>query len=743
MLLEGTFWSWLRGLGEVPGLAEVLLSLLLLGGGWLGWRRLRGLVATVRARLALEDYLFGVEQALHGDLAGAKERLAAVLAKDPQNHYARMLYGKVLADLGDPAEAHRQHLYLQRAFAIDSAENELYLAKSLLAAGMPAEAAAVAEAALPRLPQPLPGFEFVFRARLQAGDPAAAAAAGRRLLGGLRRTPAATALRQEVGEAIASDGLQRLNHGMVDAALVALSDAQRLAPEAAVVRLLQARLLAHQGGLPTAVQQVLLATAAPAAADGVASRSVVPAAGALAVTVPAATAAAAQGLATTTFAGLLPATRWTCRHCGAPSNAPHRQCQRCSARDCAEPVEPLLAQPLDSAARWMDAIEHNRAHVQRVVQAALLPDAAPAAALALERLGKLALEELLRQACQGDDGHRERALQLLLQAGPESLPDLFLACRALESARLLAFAGATPTAVVARLVQEHRHRALPYLQPLLASARPEDRRILIDFHIGLADFAALQAVLERFPPLEILHRLHRADTPVLVRFLQALPPGHFVGEVLLRESAFEREDAVLAAIPGANHPRELEALLQRRGPSRALVRALLDGLARAELAPVAHRLLVGFGSAVLDLVLAAFVDPERSAADRAPLAAVLVAIGAPAVDRICANFASQPSALDDALVAVLQAMPDDAVAGLLAAYEHSGWLERVSLGMVSRHTNRRVQILRSLAVMPHAAARQALLQLQQKETDDNLRLRLAQLLHTDAGDASGGGGQHG
>jgi hypothetical protein len=720
----------------VPGLVEVLLSLLLLGGGWLGWRRLRGLIATVRARAALEDYLFGVEQALHGDLAGAHERLSAVLAKDPQNHYARMLFGKVLADLGEPAEAHRQHLYLQRAFAIDSAENELYLAKSLLAAGMPAEAAAVAEAALPRLPQPQLGFAFVFRARLQAGEPAAAAAAGRRLLGGLARLPDAAALRLEVGEAIAADGLHRLAQGASAAALVACADAQRLAPESPMVRLLQARLEAARDGLPQAVQAVLQASvvavpvAAPVAAvgAGAAPRGLVPAA-----------TAGPTGLPVATFAGLLPAARWTCRHCGAPSNAPHRQCLRCSARDSAQPIEPLLGQPLESPARCMDAIEHNRAHVQRVVQAALTVAAPPAAMLALERLGKLAWDELLRAAWQGEDGQRERALALLQQAGPEALPDLFAAARAQEAARLLAVGGLTPTAVLARLVQSHRHRALPYLQPLLASARQEDRRILIDFHLGLADFTALQAVLERFPPLEILHRLHRAETPVLVRFLQALPPGHFVGEVLLRESAFDREDAVLAAIPGAEHPQELEALLRRRGPSRALVRALLEGLREPALATVAHRLLVGFGPAMLDLLLAAFVDPDRSPADRTPLAAVLVAVGAPAVDRICANFASQASTLDDALVMVLQAMPEHAVPELLAAYEHSGWWERVSLGMVSRHTNRRMQILRSLAALPFPAARQALVRLQQRETDPNLRLRLAQYLHAAAGGTDSGG----
>jgi hypothetical protein len=59
--------------------------------------------------------------------------------------------------------------------------------------------------------------------------------------------------------------------------------------------------------------------------------------------------------------------------------------------------------------------------------------------------------------------------------------------------------------------------------------------------------------------------------------------------------------------------------------------------------------------------------------------------------------------------------------------------------MVSRHTNRRMQILRSLAALPFPAARQALVRLQQRETDPNLRLRLAQYLHAAAGGTDSGG----
>jgi len=118
-----------------------LLAALVVGIGLLIWLRLVRVVDNVRSRAAIEDYLLGVEQALAGDLAGAHKRLSRVLEADPENHYARLLFGKVLNGRGEPAQAHKHHLYLQRAFGVDSVENDLQLARALAAVGRPVEAA--------------------------------------------------------------------------------------------------------------------------------------------------------------------------------------------------------------------------------------------------------------------------------------------------------------------------------------------------------------------------------------------------------------------------------------------------------------------------------------------------------------------------------------------------------------------------------------------------------------------------
>ena len=116
---------------------------------------------------------------------------------------------------------------------------------------------------------------------------------------------------------------------------------------------------------------------------------------------------------------------------------------------------------------------------------------------------------------------------------------------------------------------------------------------------------------------------------------------------------------------------------------------------------------------------------------------MLVRHGAKAAEQIVDEFGPEPSAADDALRALLAQIGDAAVPGLEAAYAHSGWLEKVSIGLISRHTNRRVQIVLALRAIGSAPAFAALRRLADGERDANLRLRLQQALHGSDGPAGG------
>ncbi|MCC7396974.1 MAG: hypothetical protein IT455_07895 [Planctomycetes bacterium] len=713
----GGFWHWLWQLSREPGVLEVLIAAALAACSLLFWWRLSKLVRGARSRAALGDYLLGVEQAMHGDLDGAHRRLTSVVERDPENNYARLLLGKVLAQLGEPALAHQQHVYLKTAFGIDSAENDLMLAQSLLEAGRPVEAADAAERALQRAPDRAAGWDFVYRARLQCGDFEAAARAGRRLLS-LTRDPAAKrGISQDLARTLAQAGGHLLARGDEAGAAAALAQARAHDEHAEQVPLLAARLAARTGGVDATVRSLALAEAAPSPRLPAVATAVV--------------ATSPSGLPVATFAGLLPAQRFACRHCGAPLAQHVTECARCRGATPSALLEPKLVVPLDSPTHAMDAIEANVAHVRRLVRTLTGDDVAQHAAARDEllTLREAAVEELLGAAWRSSGEAEARALSTLQSMGPTIAPALFAASDNLAGQRLLPLGSRSPGALVGRVVQGFDRAALPHVAPLFASAKPEHRKILIDFFLGLADLEQFQLVLERFPPMEILHRLNKAEAKVLRRFLQVVPKGHFVAETLLLEPTFYRDEELLAAVPDANDPEVLLTVLRRRGPTRSLTKILIEALASSELASVAERVLGELGEAVLEHVLAAFADAERSAEQRRRLGRVLVVGGAAAAAHLADSFGPEPSAFDDELRAVLVQIGDPAVAPLLAAYEHSGWLEKVSIGLISRHTNRRVQIILSLRALGSAPARAALTSMLAGERDDNLRMRLSQALH--------------
>ncbi|MEC7583907.1 MAG: hypothetical protein VYE77_06280, partial [Planctomycetota bacterium] len=713
------FVDWLAELAQRPGFVETVLAGLLVAIAAVVWLRLGRVVDNVRNRQAIEDYLLGVEQALSGDLAGARKRLQKVLESDPENHYARMLYGKVLSGSGEAAQAHKHHVLLQKSFAIDSVENDLHLARALAAVGKPVEAGDAVERAVRNDPGHEIAVEFLFRMRLQAGDHESAAKAGRRLLALTEKV--AQELRDDIAQAVAEVGHQQLRAGDLGRAKAALTEAQRLSEAAPEVRLLHARVQTARQGAGAVTQELLESletTGQPPLPAPPKQTSLLPAETVRAV-LPA-------------LAPLLPKGRWRCDACGGGLSGGLERCPRCGAEGQARVDEPALFETVPTPGFLIDAMEQNRAHVRRTVEAALQaedPEDRERAREAVRELGDKAVSELLTRACGRHESTSSEAVALLRMLGPATTPALLAAAEELEDQRLLPLGGSQIATVTGRVLQGFDREALVHVETLFASARSSSRKILIDYFLGLGDPEAFQMVLERFPPLEILHRLNKIEEPVLRGFLQSIPPGHFVAEALLLEKAFYRQETILLAIPGAAHPDVLEQVLVRRGPSQSLSEALLLAVGNPELRPVGLRVLREFGNEVLDHVVAAFVDQDQDPEVREHLARLLTGFGPVAVARLCRSFGPEPTALDDDLRQVLVGLTDEAVPALEEAYARTDWIETFTAGFVRRGNHRRAQIIRVLGSLHSEKSRAALGRLRSEETDADLKLRLQQALH--------------
>ncbi|MHC5065856.1 MAG: tetratricopeptide repeat protein [Planctomycetota bacterium] len=173
--------GFLERIAAEPALVQLFLVVVGFVLLWLVFGRLARRVKEAEARAAIRDYLLAMEQTLSGDLKGAASRLQRVLKEDPENTHARYLYGLVLSDLGDPAEAHKQHLQLQRGMGMESPRNDKALAKNLLAVGHADDAVEPAARAAQKLPEDGEALRLLFRAQLAAGYPEEAGGTGRRL----------------------------------------------------------------------------------------------------------------------------------------------------------------------------------------------------------------------------------------------------------------------------------------------------------------------------------------------------------------------------------------------------------------------------------------------------------------------------------------------------------------------------------------------------------------------------------
>lgn len=717
--------QWFWGATQTRGALETLVSILVAAIFLIGWWRMSRLGSRIRSRTFLRDYFLGIEQALHGDGIGAQARLERVLEADPENHYARLLLGNVQLLLGMPEKAHAQHLLLRDSFEVGGAKNALHLGMALLAAGRPREAADAALAGAGRDAVSGEALEFAFRARLRAGDPVGASEIATSLLpllprtagdGARPRTGGIEVLRRCIASAFARAGAAKLALGDRVGATIFLQRATSSGGLSAEVALLKARIDAT-GQVPAVAAQRLLglevdAARTPGACVGiqVASR---------ATDWP------------QRIAHLWPLGRWRCVWCEADLDSQAARCTLCGAEGASRVSEPSLFQPVAAPEQLVDAFEANASHVRRICRQALEAEAGSEERLAARRavleIGEHAVPELLPRAI-GRGEAAAAALDLLRELGPQCTAALFAAAEQREDRRIFPDGGATASAV-GRIVQSYGRDALPHVRALFASARSGNRKILIDYFLGLADMAEFQAVLERFPPVEILNRIGNADDAALQRFLQAVPRGSFVADVLLADPMFVRDVDVLRAIPGAKDPQALEDLLIRRGPSRALLAELIERLGTDPCDGPAFRLLAAAGMRALDELVGAIVDEERGDSARGRMTDLVARIGPACVERLCESFGNEASNGDDYLRAALVRMGDSAVEAICAAYARPGLMEVMTIGWAGRGGHRRRQLVLALRELGTNLCRTALTTLRAHEQDADMQLAIDEALH--------------
>jgi hypothetical protein len=224
--------------------------------------------------------------------------------------------------------------------------------------------------------------------------------------------------------------------------------------------------------------------------------------------------------------------------------------------------------------------------------------------------------------------------------------------------------------------------------------------------------------------------LNAAPAALLRPFLARVASRTVLADLLLVDPTFHRDVELVHALheAGPESAGAIVEVLRRRGYDGDLAEALLDGLGDPRVEPAVWTVLDSYGPPAIDHLVSAYADLDRPGEVRTELRKALLARGAAIVDRICRCFGTTASPLDAELQSLLAEVGTSGVEPLVEAYEQSSWRERLSAGLVSRHTNRRVSIIRALAAIAGPDAQRALTRMLEAETDTNLRLRLQEAL---------------
>ena len=370
---------------------------------------------------------------------------------------------------------------------------------------------------------------------------------------------------------------------------------------------------------------------------------------------------------------------------------------------------PVLLRPIADPRRVLDALELNRAHLARVVAAAI--DGDPAARAELIELGDASAGEVLRQvATLGADD--DRGVALCMAMGTDRFEALLAelassSAGTAERAREFAFARRLGAA-------------------LGASADLALDSAAQGMHVALRELA-LDAAIECGDAMRLARRAHLASPGDLRRAVARARP-----EILARIVAEPDCDAlVLAAVLDDPRPtlwRSLVDVYARGSTSGPLATALRRDNTLAVLAPqlaaeldaatpsCVRELVAAAGSGAADALALRATDPSLTAADRAPSLDLLAACGAVAVDALGRTLGDTPSPADRHVVAAWVALGADAVAPLRAfvdavlrgaeapSRDHRGRLAIEALAAIGTTGAKRVlDALRRQAIAPDLA----------------------------------------
>ena len=226
-----SFWSDFTELLKEPLMLEGILVLMLFAIAVISFQKLGKIAAELERRKELGQYVSGLDQFLRGDYPEAIETLDKVLERDPENVEARIALGDCYREVGDAAEAKKNHHHVHRVFGHELTRNFLSLGKDELALRNYDLAVEAFQRALELSPQESDALAGLAQANADGGNPIAAAGYLRELYPNGPSKDMSLAKRREASKRFAEAAQATLRDGDAEGAIRLYSEALAFQPE--------------------------------------------------------------------------------------------------------------------------------------------------------------------------------------------------------------------------------------------------------------------------------------------------------------------------------------------------------------------------------------------------------------------------------------------------------------------------------------------------------------------------------
>ncbi len=420
---------------------------------------------------------------------------------------------------------------------------------------------------------------------------------------------------------------------------------------------------------------------------------------------------------------------YVCAECGQPELAYAESCTGCGSFSSLTATDEAALTTVPGMKEALDEIQENRAYLRSLVRLAATGE--PASWEKLCSAGGVAVKAIFRELLRVPD--HSALVQILAEMGPAVVPEILDAWRRasafstkkLVRERMRAFKSLD--GVMVRIFYGMGPDVVPALDELLEEGGRDGRMIALDVLIRLGEAERVEELRPEVSQKEILDRLNGCPAEELVEFIRAAPVDGYLVEQILVDRTFLGDRALVGALGMSGDRGKVRRILMERGFSSDAYDSMEARWGEGAVRTLVSDVIRSYGRQASDHLVKTCLTFGVEEEVKSAALLLLRDLGGGEIERFTERLADGDSESERAVLGIVRAFGNRAVAPLERAYGKGGLLRKVGLNR-RRQLHRKITLARALGQIGTHEAIQSLNRLCGREGDPDLKRRLRTIL---------------